>query len=104
MKLDKVQSLTFFPCVLSLVSLAPRQPSAEASQPALQTRVPGAKRLCRHVSWAGRVRSRTQHLDSRWQHRAACGDAVPGTGSAAVSSATVPAAQEPGPFPAIETL
>ena len=40
----------FFPLVLSLVSFAQRQPQAEASHPALQTRVPGAKWPHQHLS------------------------------------------------------
>ena len=44
-----------FPLCLVLVSLAYREPQAEASYPAPQTRVPGAKLLCRHLSVTGHV-------------------------------------------------
>ena len=39
--------------VLGPASLAHRGPCAEASHPAIQIRVPSAKRLCQHLSWVG---------------------------------------------------
>ena len=62
-------SLPFIsPFVLSLFSLVHRPPPAEASHLVLQTRLPGVKWLCRHLSSEGRVRSLcARHCDSRWR-------------------------------------
>ena len=57
-------------CVLSLVSHAHRGPRAEALHPALQTRIPIVKQLCRHLS---SVRT----LNPRWRRWAVCRDAAP---------------------------
>lgn len=52
--------------MLRLVSLARRVPRAEASLPALQTRVPRANRLLTSQLGGCGPKRCTQHLDSRW--------------------------------------
>ena len=75
--------------MLGLVSRAHRGPRAEGLNLALHTRVPGSKWLPPHLSWEGhlqisRTRTRTHthththtgYLNSKWQRRAVCGQAV----------------------------
>ena len=73
--------------MLSLVSLARRSPRAEDLNLPVQKRVPKAKWLHPHLSWAGPRRNDSGQCNPRWRWCAVCRDAAPGTGSRAQSSA-----------------
>ena len=66
--------------MLSQVSLAHRVLHEEASHPAHQTRLPGVKWLCWHLSLEGWVQSHCpEHCDSRWHRGVECRDAETST-------------------------